>query len=126
MKNQTIASAIIIYLGSYNSQRRMYAKKTATAREHFPSALLPLVNMYQPSLKPIMGNLALSRMKTKTSSKRTLREINLEEPTPLLDQPGNHAGVKKVLDKGDCVSIKGAFNDYYYVIMNGKDGWIRK
>lgn len=124
MKNQTIASAIIIYLGSCNSQRRMYAKETA--HEQNPSALLPLVNMYQPSLKPIMGNIAQNRLRSKTTSKRSLRELNLEEATPLFDQPGNHAVVKKVLDKGSYVSIKGAFNDYYYVIMDGKDGWIRK
>ena len=120
MKNQTIASAVIIYLGSYNSQRRK------TAHEQYSSTLLPLISMYQPSLKPIMGNLAMSRMLSKTTSKRSLRELNLEEPTPLLDQPGNNAMIKKILDKGACVSIKGAFNDYYYVIMNGKDGWIRK
>lgn len=124
MKNQTIASAIIIYLGSYNSQRRMYAKKTA--HEQYPSALLPLVNMYQPSLKPIMGNLALNRMRSKTTLKRSLSILHLEEATPMFDQPGNHAVVKKILAKGSCVSIKGAFNYYYYVVIDGKDGWIKK
>ena len=123
MKNQTIASAVIIYLGSYNAQRRMYAKKTV---HEYHSALYPLLNMYQPSLKPILGNIAADRMRSKTTSKRSLRQLNIEVETPLFDQPGNHASIKKVLDKGACVNIKGSFNDYYYVVMDGKDGWIRK
>jgi len=122
MNNHTLASGMLIYLSCYNANRRISVTDSITVNS---SALYPLVHMYQPSLKPILGSM-LQKARKKLQEKINLPLLYLEKDTSLYDQPSLEALIKKILTKGDAVYVKGRFNEFYYIVSDNKDGWIRK
>jgi murein DD-endopeptidase MepM/ murein hydrolase activator NlpD len=55
-----------------------------------------------------------------------LRKQTIQETTRLFDLPDSTAAAKKILAKGDSVSVLGTYNNYYFIEDDKTKGWLKK